>query len=253
MSDKIPIRKMSGHSKWSTIKRQKGVEDKKRGLTFSKLSRAISVAAKSGPDPESNFKLRLALEEAKTANMPKETIKRAIERGSGRGEQASFEEVTYEGYGPAGVAILAEVLTDNRNRAVALLKNIFERSGGNLASPGSVSFQFKKSGLITIKKPQDSDQAILSIIDLGVEDVEKAEDAIEVYTKPADLEKIKEKLKDLGLEVLTAQIYMRPKTTVAVKDKKEAQRILRLMESLEEQEEVQRVFANFDIEEGLVS
>jgi len=253
MSDKIPIRKMSGHSKWSTIKRQKGAEDKKRGLTFSKLSRVISVAAKLGADPEANFKLRLALEEAKTANMPKETIKRAIERGSGGGEQAAFEEVTYEGYGPAGVAILAEVLTDNRNRAVASLKNIFERSGGNLASPGSVSFQFKKSGLITIKKPQDSDQAILSIIDLGVEDVEEAKDAIEVYTKPADLERIKEELNGLGLEVLTAQIYMRPKTTVVVKEKKEAQRILRLMESLEEQEEVQRVFANFDIEEGLVS
>jgi YebC/PmpR family DNA-binding regulatory protein len=244
---------MSGHSKWSTIKRQKGAEDKKRGLVFSKLSRAITVAARGGSDPEANVKLRLAIEEAKAANMPKDTIKRAIERGSGRGGAEVFEEVSYEGYGPSGAAVLVEVLTDNKNRTVSAIKKIFERGGGNLATPGSVAYQFEKTGLITIKKPKESDQAILSIIDLGVEDVEEAIDAIEVYTKPADLEKFREKLKTSGFEVLETKIYMRPKTIVAIKEKKEAQKILRLMENLESHDDVQRVFANFDIKKELIS
>ncbi len=240
---------MSGHSKWSTIKRQKGVEDKRRGSAFSKLSRAISVAARDGADPKTNFKLRLAIEEAKTANMPKETVKRAIERGSGRGGIETFEEATYEGYGPSGVAILVEVLTDNKNRTVSALKNIFERGGGNLAAPGSVAYQFEKMGLITIKKPKDVDQTLLAIIDLGADDVEEASDAIEVYTQPANLAQFQEKLQTAGFEILESQIFMRPKTSVPIKEKKQAERIFRLMEKLEAEDDVQRVSANFDIEE----
>lgn len=244
---------MSGHSKWSTIKRQKGAEDQRRGLTFSKLVRVIAVAARDGGDPESNFKLRLAIDQAKAANMPKETIKRAVERGAGKEGREEFKQASYEGYGPSGVAILVEALTDNRKRTVSHLKNIFERGGGNLASPGSVAYQFKKMGLITLAKPKDVDKAMLSIIDLGVEDVEEATDAIEVYTKPTDLDKFKAKLKDSGFEILDAQICMRPKTVVAIKGKKEAEKVLRLMENLEAQDDVQRVFANFDIKEYLVS
>ncbi len=244
---------MSGHSKWSTIKRQKTAEDKKRGLVFRKLSRAISIAARGGDDPETNFKLRLAIEEAKAANVPKDTIKRAIERGTGGGEGEAFEGVSYEGYGPSGIAVLVEALTDNKNRTVSSLKNIFERGGGNLASPGSVAYQFKKTGLVTIKKPEEVDQAILSIIDFGVEDVEEATDAIEVYTKPNDLDKFRQKLETAGFKILESQIYMKPKTTVAIKEKKEAAKILRLMENLENHEDVQRVFANFDIEEKLLT
>jgi YebC/PmpR family DNA-binding regulatory protein len=244
---------MSGHSKWSTIKRQKGTEDQRRGLTFSKLSRAISVAAKNGADPESNFKLRLAVDQAKAANMPKETIKRAIERGAGGGGREEFVEVSYEGYGPAGVAILVEVLTDNKMRTVSAIKNIFERGGGNLVARGSVAYQFEKKGLITLKKPPNVDQALLSIIDLGVEDVEEATDAIEVYTKPADLEKFKQAFESKGFEIIETQIFMRPKTTVAIREKKEAEKILHLMENLESQDDVQRVFANFDIREELIS
>lgn len=244
---------MSGHSKWSTIKRQKGAQDRQRGLTFSKLARAMKVAARDGNDSETNFKLRLAIEQAKAANMPKETIKRAIERGAGKEGREKFEEVSYEGYGPLGVAILVEVLTDNKKRTVSHLKNIFERGGGNLSSPGSVAYQFEKTGLITVAKPKEVDKAILSIIDLGVEDVEEATDAIEVYTKPADLDKFKEKLKEAGFEILESQIFMRPKTIVAIKEKREAEKILRLMENLEAQDDVQRVFANFDIKEYLVS
>jgi len=244
---------MSGHSKWSTIKRQKGTEDRRRGLTFSKLARAIAVAAKDGADPESNFKLRLAMEQAKSANMPKETIKRAIDRGVGKEGREEFEEASYEGYGPSGTAILVEALTDNKKRTVSALKNIFERGGGNLASPGSVAYQFEKMGLITVKKPKDVDQAMLSVIDLGAEDVEEATDAIEVYTKPTDLDGFKEKLKDSGFEILESQIFMRPKMIVAIKEKKEADKILRLMENLEAQDDVQRVFANFDIKEELIS
>ena len=244
---------MSGHSKWSTIKRQKGTEDRRRGLAFSKLARAIAVAAKDGADPESNFKLRLAIEQAKSANMPKETIKRAIDRGVGKEGREEFEEAPYEGYGPSGTAILVEALTDNKKRTVSALKNIFERGGGNLASPGSVAYQFEKMGLITVRKPKDVDQAMLSVIDLGAEDVEEATDAIEVYTKPADLEKFKAKLKDSGFEILESQIFMRPKMIVVIKEKKEADKILRLMENLEAQDDVQRVFANFDIKEELIS
>lgn len=244
---------MSGHSKWSTIKRQKGTEDRRRGLAFSKLARAIAVAAKDGADPESNFKLRLAIEQAKSANMPKETIKRAIDRSVGKEGREEFEEASYEGYGPSGTAILVEALTDNKKRTVSALKNIFERGGGNLASPGSVAYQFEKMGLITVRKPKDVDKAMLSVIDLGAEDVEEATDAIEVYTKPADLDGFKEKLKDSGFEILESQIFMRPKMIVAIKEKKEADKILRLMENLEAQDDVQRVFANFDIKAELVS
>jgi len=238
---------MSGHSKWSTIKRQKEAADKKRGLVFSKLARAISLAAREGPDPAMNFKLRLAVEKAKQANMPKQNIERAIKKGSGGGEGEKWQEIVYEGYGPAGVAVIVEAVTDNRNRTTSEIKNIFERGGGSLASPGAVAYQFEKMGMITLKKPAAAEEAILSIIDLGAQDVEEATDAIEVYTRPEELEATARKLQAKGFLIQDRELVMRPKTTVKISDREKGEKVLKLLELLENHDDVQKVFANFDL------
>lgn len=241
------IEAMSGHSKWSTIKRQKEATDKKRGLIFSKLSKQISIAAREGADPEENFKLRLAMEKAKQANMPKANIKKAIVRGGGEVGSGRWEEAVYEGYGPARVAVVVEVVTDNKNRTTSEIKNIFERGGGNLASPGAVAYQFEKMGMVTIEKPKDVEKAILSIIDLGVEDVEEAEDAIEVYTRPERLDEVAKKLKEANFSVQDKELMMRPKLIVKISDKDKKEKILKFMETLEDHDDVEKVFANFDL------
>lgn len=240
---------MSGHSKWSTIKRQKEAEDKKRGLIFSKLSKQISIVAREGADPEKNFKLRLAVEKAKQANMPKVNIDRAIKKGSGEGEKERWREVVYEGYGPSGVAVLAEAVTDNKNRTTSEIKNIFERGGGGLGGPGAVAYQFEKVGMITIQKSEDVEETILSIIDLGVEDVEEAIDAIEVYTRPDKLNKVAEKLKKTNFSVQDKELVMRPKTIVKITEEEKKEKILKFMETLEAHDDVQKVFANFNLVE----
>lgn len=243
---------MSGHSKWSTIHRQKETADKKRGQLFSKLGRAIAIAAREGADPEVNFKLRLAVEKAKQVNMPKSNIDRALRSVQGKLEGGGLEEIVYEGFGPGKIAIIAEVVTDNRNRTTAEIKNIFERGGGKLAGPGAVSFQFKKAGLLTVRKGENADKQILKIIDLEPEDVEEANDVIEVYTKPGDLDRMKKEIESNGLVVAEAELVRQPTTTVKISDKNMTQKILSFMEKIENHDDVQKVFANFDIPDELI-
>ena len=246
---------MSGHSKWSTIKRQKESKDTRRGQIFTKLGNAITVAVKAGGgigDPEKNFKLRLAIEKAHGLNMPKETIQRAIKRGEGGKEGNNWSEIVYEGYGPEGIAIMIEVVTDNRNRTTSEIKNLFERGGGSIASPGAVSFQFKKTGLVTAEKSQKVDDQILSLIDQGAEDVEEANDVVEVYTKPEATREMREKIEGLGFKVLSEELIMQPVSSVRIEDKAKAEKVLKFMENLEEHDDVQKVYANFDIPDEIL-
>lgn len=235
---------MSGHSKWSTIKHQKEANDKVRGKLFSKLSKAISVAVKDGggPDPNSNYKLRIIIESAKQANMPKENISRAISRGSGEGE--TIEEVVYEGFAPGGIGVIVEATTDNRNRTGQEIKNIFERSGGSLAGPGSVSYNFKPLGLINVVKEADTDRQMLTLIDTGVEDVVETPDAIEVYTSTADLFDKKEEIENCGFQVISTNLIKKPLSTVKPGSQETARQAVKLLEALEEHDDVQSVYTN---------
>ncbi|HUV72093.1 MAG TPA: YebC/PmpR family DNA-binding transcriptional regulator [Clostridia bacterium] len=248
---------MSGHSKWSTIHRQKEVADQKRGQVFTKLAKAIIVAVRDSggiTDPERNFKLRLVMEKAKAANMPKENVERAIDRAVGKGEGEGVVEITYEGYGPAGVGILVEAATDNKQRTVQEVKNVFDKNGGSIASPGAVSFNFQKSGLIVVETGKDKQKAILKIIDLGAEEVEEAEaGVVEVYVGLDRLEEMKNKLSQEAFIIRTAEIVQKPINLVPVTDEKTASQVLRLMDKLQALDDVQRVFANFDIPQELLT
>jgi YebC/PmpR family DNA-binding regulatory protein len=247
---------LSGHSKWSTIHRQKEAKDARRGQIFTKLGNAITIAIRAGggiTDPEKNFKLRLAIEKARAFNMPKENITRALRQAQGKLAGGKVEEVTYEGYGPGGVAVIVETVTDNKNRTTAEIKNIIERGGGSLAGPGAVLYQFQKAGLLTVKKGEKPSEQILKIMDLGVDDVEEASDAIEVYTRVEEVEKFKTALASAGFEVLGTEIISQPKTTIKITDKITAEKILNFMEPLEGQDDVQRVFANFDIAQEIIA
>lgn len=241
------IESMSGHSKWSTIKRKKEVEDIKKGKVFSKLSRAISIAVKVGgsADPEVNPKLRVAIDQAKAANMPKENIERAIQKGGGA--EGELEEIKYEGFAPGGVGVIVEVATDNKRRTAQEIKNLFERGGGNLAGPGAVSFNFEPKGLLLVEKKGRLDNQMLTIIDAGVEDLEETEDAIEAYVKPDKLSDIKEKLESLGFKILSLELVQKPKNLQVVEEPNWAQKILKFLEGLENQDDVLRVYANLDI------
>lgn len=247
---------MSGHSKWSTIKRQKEIKDSRRGQIFTKLANAITIAVKNGggiTDPEKNFKLRLSIEKARSLNMPKENIQRAINRGSGDKEASSWSEVVYEGYGPEGIAVVVEAATDNRNRTGAEIKNIFERAGGSLSGPGSVSFQFNKTGFLTVVKKDNVDEQVLSLIDLGAQDVEEVIDMIEVYTKPEELKEIKDQIEEKDFEVLDVELIMKPINSIPINTQEKAGKILKFMESLEEHDDVQKVYSNFDIPDKLLN
>lgn len=241
---------MSGHSKWATIKHQKESKDAKKGQIFTKLAKAITVAVRTGGgigDPEKNFKLRLAVDKAKALNMPKDNIQRAILKGEGEKDGENWSEVTYEGYGPEGIAIIIEAATDNKNRTTAEIKNVFERAGGTLASPGAVAFQFKKNGLLTVEKNNNPDEQILNLMDLDLEDIQEASDVIEIYTKPEQTREIRNKIENLGFKVLSEELIMRPLTEVKINDQSKAKRILKFMETFEEHDDVQKVFGNFDI------
>ncbi len=242
---------MSGHSKWATIHRQKEATDQKRGQAFTKIANAITVAVREGggvTDPEHNFRLRLAIEKSRSLNMPKENIQRAIDRAAGKGEGAALVETTYEGYGPGGVGILVETTTDNKQRTVQEVKNVFDRNGGNLASPGSVGYNFQKVGSIIVQAPGNKEEAVLKIIDLGVEDIEEAGDNnLEIHVAPEDLMIMKEKLAAAGFPPTSVEIEMKPINLVAVTDQKTASQVLGLLEKLEALDDVQRVYANFDI------
>jgi len=246
---------MSGHSKWAQIKRQKGVTDIKRGQAFTKIAKAITLAVKEGGgigDPEKNFKLRLAIEKARAINTPKENIERAIERGMGKGKGESLEEVVYEGFGPGGVAVIAEAATDNRQRTNSEVKSIFDKNGGTFGNPGSVSYLFQKKGTITIKKDGKTiDEIFLAAADFGAEDVEEAGEEVLVYTKPEDLGKVKDLLSN-SLTVTNAEIIRKPFVAVTIEDKQTAQKVLSFMDKLESCEDIQRVDANFDIPDNLI-
>jgi len=246
---------MSGHSKWHNIRIKKMKMDQLRGRLFSKLSREIMVAARlGGIDPEANPRLRLAISKAKEAGMPSENIERLLKRASGTAEEVRYEEVTYEGYGPAGVALMIEVLTDNRNRAAQEIRAILSRNGGTLAEAGSCSWLFERKGILLIPKGEvDEDTALSIAIEAGAEDVKTDDpDNYEIITAPEDLEDVKDAFEKEGIKVASADLTMLPKTTVRVEGK-EAMAVLRLMELLEEQEDVQRVYANFDIPDEIMS
>jgi YebC/PmpR family DNA-binding regulatory protein len=244
---------MSGHSKWATIKRQKGANDAKRGALFTKLSREIIIAAKQGGgDPGTNFKLRLAVQRAKASNMPNDNIERAIAKATGAGSEDQLDEIMYEGYGPGGTAILVSALTDNRNRTVAEIRHQFSRAGGNLGETGSVGWQFEAKGLITIPlNGNDADDIALQAIDAGADDVAVQEDVIEVQTEPSSLEPVRKTLEASGIEVENADFAMVPKTTIEL-DEKTAHQALRLLEALEDLEDVQRVYSNADFSDAAV-
>jgi YebC/PmpR family DNA-binding regulatory protein len=239
---------MSGHSKWSQIRRQKGANDAKRGALFTKVARDISIAAREGGgDPDGNFRLRLAMEKARSVNMPADNVKRAIERATGGGDGEHYEEIVYEGYGPGGAAILVEAATDNRNRTAAEIRAIFTKAGGQLAGSGAVAWQFQPRGILTIpRNKRDPDDIALQAIDAGADDVDTADDPVEVYTEPGQLEAVRQALKQAGVAVESAEMTMKPKNTVAL-DAGQVRQNLKLVEALEDQDDVQRVSANFDI------
>ncbi len=238
---------MSGHNKWSKIKRQKGVEDAKKGQIYTKLTREIIMAAREGGgDPETNFKLRLAIQKAREASMPKDNIERAIERGSGNMEGAVLEELTLEGYGPSGTAILAQTLSDNRNRTVQEVRNVFTRQGGTMGSAGSVAWLFDSRGVITVEiNGKNVDDLELQAIDAGAEDVKVTGDSMEIYTKPTELEMVKKNLEKNKVPIASAELAMIPKTLVEVEDKAAIQ-TLKMLDKLEELDDVQKVYSNVD-------
>ncbi len=243
---------MSGHSKWSTIKRAKGAADAQRGQVFTKISKEIIIAAKAGgADPAGNTRLRLAIAKAKEANMPSDNVARAIARATGGGEGADLAEITYEGYGPAGAAVIVEVATDNRNRTVSEVRNVFGRSGGNLGETGSVAWNFELRGVINVTpNGTDPDEIALQAIDAGAEDVQVGDGSIDVFTAPADLESVRKALEGNGVAVESAETARVPKTTVQLNEK-DAVQMLRLVEKLEGLDDVQKVYFNADISDDV--
>jgi YebC/PmpR family DNA-binding regulatory protein len=246
---------VSGHSKWASIKHKKKATDAKRGQEFTKLSRAITVAVREGgPDPASNLALQNAIEKARQASMPKDNIERAISRASGEGaDAAAYETVTYEGYGPGGVAVYVEALTDNRNRTASDVRHLFSKHDGNLGESGVVAWLFERKGVVLVPAGGvDEDELMLAAADAGAEDVEREETSFRVTCPPEQLTAVREALEAGGFPVEDAQPTMLPKTTVAVDDEAVARKIVRLMDALEENDDVQGVYANFDISEHLL-
>jgi YebC/PmpR family DNA-binding regulatory protein len=239
---------MSGHSKWASIRHKKGAVDAKRGKIFSRLIKEITVAARlGGGDPEGNPRLRVAIQAAKAQNMPKDNIARAIKKGTGELAGTSYEEYNYEAYGPGGVALMMNCLTDNRNRTVADIKQIVERHGGNLGEPGCVSWIFEKRGLVVFEKNSVEEEKLLDLaLEAGAEDIKESETQFEVLTDPADFESIKKAFDDEGLSYSLAEISMIPQNTVKLEGG-DAERVLSLLEALEENDDISHVYANFDI------
>ncbi|MCA1613711.1 MAG: YebC/PmpR family DNA-binding transcriptional regulator [Acidobacteria bacterium] len=242
---------MSGHSKWHTIKHKKGALDAKRGKVFTKLIKEITVAARTGGgDPDANARLRKAISDAKAANMPNETIDRAVKRGTGELEGVSYEEITYEGYGPGGVAVMVDSMTDNRNRTVAEIRHIFGKNGGNLGTAGAVNWMFEKKGYIVVEKAAKAEDELFEIVtDAGAEDLRDDEDNFEIITAPEDFDAVLEAVKRAGVEPQVAEVEMVPKEYKQLEGA-EAKQMLKLMEALEDHDDVQKVSANFDISEA---
>jgi YebC/PmpR family DNA-binding regulatory protein len=245
---------MSGHSKWSSIKHKKGAADKKRGQLFSKLSRAIIVAAREGgPDLAGNLALQNAVEKARSYSMPKDNIERAIARGSGAdADAAAYETVVYEGYGPSGVAVLVEALTDNRNRTASEVRSAFGKYDGNLGASGAVSWQFERRGLVLVDGDADEDELMLAAAEGGADDIQRDGSTWQVTATPESLSAVREAIEAAGFTVENAELTMIPKTTVEVEDENAAKKILRLIDALEENDDVQDVYSNFDIPERVL-
>lgn len=238
---------MSGHSKWATIKRAKGAADAKRGKLFSKLAKNIAVAVQVGgsPDPNFNFKLRVAVDKAKQAAMPADNIERAIKRGSGEGKEA-IENVVYEGYGPAGSAVIVEAITDNSNRTTQNIRNIFNKHGGRMGEQGSVSWMFESKGEILIENQPGTEDLALELIDAGAEDIKETDDGLEIYTLPLDLEKVKKYIEGKGLKILSAEVIMKSSQPANLSSQ-DKEKVLELFDALEEDDDVMNVHSNVDV------
>jgi YebC/PmpR family DNA-binding regulatory protein len=242
---------MSGHSKWHTIKHKKGALDAKRGKVFTKLIKEIAVAARTGGgDPDANARLRKAVSDAKGANMPNDTIARAIRRGTGEEEGVNYEEIVYEGYGPGGVAVMLDVMTDNRNRTVAEIRHIFGKNGGNLGTSGAVNWMFEKKGYIVVEKSAKPEEELFEVVtDAGAEDLRDDGDSFEVITSPEDFDVVLEAIKKAGVEPQVAEVELLPKEYKTLEGQ-EARQMIKLMEALEDHDDVQKVSANFDMSEA---
>ena len=245
---------MSGHSKWATIKHKKGAQDKARGKLFAKLIRQIEVAAREGGgDINSNATLRTMFQKARDASVPMDTIERAIKRGTGELEGVRYESIAYEGYAPAGVAIMVETLTDNRNRTGADVRSLFSRSGGSMAEPGAVSWQFERKGVILLPKKVSEDDLMMVALDAGAEDLSDQGDAWQLTSPPTDLNTLRAALEEAGIEFDSADLTMLATTTVPLDNEADARKVLRLVDALEDLDDVQNVFANFDIPDAILA
>lgn len=245
---------MAGHSKWKQIKRAKGITDQKRGALFTKLAREITIAAKAGGgDPDANFRLRMAIQKAKDGNMPLDNIQRAIAKGTGQGEQQALVEITYEGYAPGGVAVFVQAVTDNKNRTASEVRHVFTRYGGSLGESGSVSWQFSNMGALAVAVPKgEADDVTLAAIDAGAEDVKGEGESLEVYTPPDKVDVVRKAIEAAGAKVVSAELQMVPKTAMTV-DRGSAGQALRLLDELEDLDDVQKVFTNADFPEEVLA
>lgn len=236
---------MSGHSHFATIKRTKEKQDAIRGNLFSKMAKMIQIAIKAGgsTNPDTNFQLRVAIDKAKSMNMPKDNIDRLLKAAESKMD--SIEEITYEGFGPAGVFVMVETATDNKNRTAQEIKGMFEKSGGSMGGPGSVSFNFNNKGYMLIKKTDDVEKQTLTLIDLGVEDVEEVEDGLEVFVSPETLREVREKVELAGFDLIKTELRMEPKNYIEIEDEAKRDKIIKFLDTLEEHDDVQRVFSNF--------
>jgi YebC/PmpR family DNA-binding regulatory protein len=244
---------MSGHSKWATIKHQKGAKDKARGKLFAKLIRQVEVAAREGGgDPASNAQLRTMFQKARDSSVPLDTIERAIKRGTGELEGVIYEAITYEGYAPGGVAVLVEVLTDNRNRTGADIRSTFSRAGGSIAEPGAVAWQFDRKGTVLVDRKVDEDELMLVALDAGADDIADDGELWRVISPPSDLHKVRTAIEGAGMAVDSADLTMLPLNTIPLEDAESAKKVLRLIDALDEQDDVQNVYANFDIPDAIL-
>ena len=245
---------MSGHSKWATIKHQKGAKDKARGKLFAKIIRQVEVAAREGGgDPDANPTLRTMFQKARDASVPLDTIERAIKRGTGELEGVTYESITYEGYAPGGIAVLVEVLTDNRNRTGAEVRAIFSKMGGSIAEPGAVAWQFERKGSVLVDRKAEEDDLMLAALDAGAEDLADDGEAWRVTTPPTDLHRVRTGIEEAGMTVVSADLVLNPTNTVALDSVEAAKKVLRLIDALDEHDDVQNVWANFDIADDILT
>ena len=244
---------MSGHSKWATIKHKKGAADKARAKVFAKLIRQVEVAAREGgPDPDANPTLRTMFQKARDNSVPIDTIERAIKRATGGLEGVTYESITYEGYAPGGIAVLIDVLTDNRNRTSAEVPNAFTKHGGSMAEPGAVAWQFERKGVVLADRGADEDELMLLALDAGAEDIADDGEAWRITTPPSDLHAVRAALEEAGVAVSSSELTMQPNATIAVEETDVAKRVLRLIDALDDNDDVQDVYANFDIPDALL-